>query len=78
MAEKKFKMADLLCFFAFYVDNLTSFGRDNMKIVSCILPKLFMHVNNDQFSDKLNNGRNFFLNGRFIVIFLFYVNDLTL
>ena len=27
-----------------------------------------MYVTNNQFSDKFNNGWNFFLNGQFIVI----------
>ena len=31
-------------------------GRDNLKSCSCILPKFVMHVTNDQFSDKFNNG----------------------
>ena len=39
MAEKKFKMADLLWFFAFYCNNLTCV-RDNLKSFSCILPNL--------------------------------------
>ena len=45
MAEK-IKMTDLLRFFTFYVNNL----------ILCILPKCVMHVTNDQFSDKFNNG----------------------
>ena len=31
-------------------------GRDNVKSVSCILPKFVMQVTYDQFSDKFNNG----------------------
>ena len=44
-------------------------GRDNLKSFSCILPKFVMHVTNDQFSDKLNNGRKKIQNGRLIVLF---------
>ena len=35
-------------------------GRDNFKSFSCILPKFVMHVMNDQFSDKFNNGQKKF------------------
>ena len=51
-------MADLLRFFAFYVNNLNAItcGRDNLKSFSCILLKFFMHVTNKHFSDKFNNG----------------------
>ena len=37
--------------------------------LSCILPKCVMHVTNDQFSDKFNNGWKKCENGRFIEIF---------
>ena len=68
MAQKKKKMADLLRFFTFYVNNLTC-GRDNLKSFSHILFKFVMHVTNDQFSDKFNNGRKKKKNGWFIAIF---------
>ena len=32
-------------------------GRDNLKSFSFILPKFFMHVTNDQLSNKFNNDR---------------------
>ena len=64
MAEKKIKMADLLRFFVFYVNNLTLWAS-----FSCIIFKSVMHVTNNQFSDKFNNGRKKIQNGRFIVIF---------
>ena len=57
MAENNSKMADLMRFFAFYVNNLTC-GRDKLESFSCILPKFVMHVTSDQFSDKFNNGLN--------------------
>ena len=44
-------------------------GRDNLKSFSCILPKFVMHVTNDHFSDKFNNGRKKNQNGRLIAIF---------
>ena len=66
MAEKKFKMADLLRFFTFYVNNLR------------ILFKFVMHVNNDQFSDKFNNGRKKKKMADLLRFFTFYVNNLTL
>ena len=31
-------------------------GRDNLKSFSCILSKFVLHVTNDQFSGKFNNG----------------------
>ena len=31
-------------------------GRDNLKSFSCFLPKFVLHVTNDHFSDKFNNG----------------------
>ena len=31
-------------------------GRDNLKKMSCVLPKFVMHVTNEQFSDKFSNG----------------------
>ena len=68
MAEKKFKMADLLRFFTFYVNNLTC-GRDNLKSFPRILFKFVMHVTNDQFLDKFNNSQKKKKNGRFIAIF---------
>ena len=36
-----------------------TFGRDNLSF-SCILSKFVMHVTNDQFSDKFNNGQKKF------------------
>ena len=39
-----------------------------LKSFSCILPKFDMHVTNDLFSDKFNNGKKN-ENGRFIAIF---------
>ena len=56
MAEKNFKMADLLRFFACYVNNLTCGRDDNLKSFSDILLKFVMHVTNKQFSDKFNNS----------------------
>ena len=38
---------------------------------SCILFKFVMHVTNDQFSDKFNNGQKQIQNGRLIAIFRF-------
>ena len=75
MAEKK-KMADLLRFFTFYVNNLTLWG-DNLKSCSHILFKFVMHVTNDQFSDKFNNGRKKKM-ADLLRFFTFYVNNLTL
>ena len=37
-----------------------------------------MHATNKHFSDKFNNGWKKSKNGRFIAIFAFYVNNLTL
>ena len=37
-------------------------GLLKLKSFPCILPKFVMHVTNDQFSDKLNNGWIFFKN----------------
>ena len=31
-------------------------GRDNLTSFTCILPEFFMHITNDQFSDKFKNG----------------------
>ena len=59
MAGKKIKMADLLLFFAFYLNN--------------ILCKFVMHVTNKQFSDKFNNGRKKIKNGPFIAIFRLFL-----
>ena len=53
-------MADLLRFFVFYVTIFTLW-RDRFKSFSCILLKFVMHVFNNQFSDKINNGRHFYL-----------------
>ena len=47
---KKFKMADLLRFLAFHINNLT------LKKFSCILLKFVMHVTNKSCLDKFNNG----------------------
>ena len=55
-------MADLLWFFAFYVNNLTLWAR-------CIIFKSVMHATNNQFSDKFNDDWKKIENGRFIVIF---------
>ena len=52
---KKIKMADLLSFLHF-TSIIWPCGRDNMKSFPCILPKFVMHVTNDQFSDKFENG----------------------
>ena len=68
MAEKKFKMTDLLLFFAFYITYFT-LGRDNVKSFSCILLRFFMQVTNNQFSNKLNDGWIIIQNGRFIAFF---------
>ena len=43
--------------------------RDNLKSFSCFLPKFVLHVTNDHFSDKFNNGRKKIQNGRLIAIF---------
>ena len=59
-------------------------GRDNLKSYSVILPKFVMHVTNDQFSVKFNNGWKKNQNEKKIEItdlmwfFAFYVNNLTL
>ena len=70
--RKKFKMADLLRFFAFYKKIIWFCGRDNLKSFSCILFKFVMHVTNKDFPDKFNNGSKKIQNSRFIV------NNLTL
>ena len=36
---------------------------------SCFLPKFVLHVTNDHFSDKFNNGWKKIQNGRLIAIF---------
>ena len=54
MAAKKLKMADLLQFFAFFLN--WPCGRDNLKSFSCIITKSVMHVTNNQLSDKFING----------------------
>ena len=77
MAEKKKKMADLLRFFTFYVNNLTLWA-NNLKSFSHILFKFVMHVTNDQFSDKFNNGRKKKKMADLLRFFTFYVNNLTL
>ena len=45
--------------------------RDNLKSFSCIIFKfvIYMHVTNNQFSDKFNNGWKKIQNGWLIVIF---------
>ena len=70
-------MADLLRFFAIYINNLT-FWRDNMKSFPLILLKVVLHVTNKQFSDNFDNCWKNVQNGRFIVFFAFYGNTLTL
>ena len=45
---------------------------------SCILPKFVMHVTNDQFSDKFNNGQKKINMADLLRFFAFYVNNLTL
>ena len=54
MAENKFKMADLLRFFAFYVNNFTLLAR--LEKFLCILFKFVLRVTNKEFSDKFDNG----------------------
>ena len=44
-------------------------GRDNLKSFCCFLPKFVLHVTNDHFSDKFNNGWKKIQNGRLIAIF---------
>ena len=72
MAETKLRVADELRFLAFYVNILTSWAL-TLKSFSCIIFKSVMHVTNNQFSDKFNDGWKKNQNGLFI-----YVNNLTL
>ena len=62
MGGKKYKMADLLWFFTFYVNNLPL-------CFSCILLKFVMHVTNKQFLEKFNNDWKKNQNSCFIVFF---------
>ena len=57
MAETKFKMADLLRFFEFYVNNIWPCGRDKINSFSFILLKCVMYVTKKWF----DNGRNKFI-----------------
>ena len=52
---KKIKITDLLRFFGFYVNNLTLWAREleQFFMYAC---QIVVHVTNDQFSDKFNNG----------------------
>ena len=56
MAEKK-KKCLIYCDFSHFTSIIWPCGRDNLKSFSHILFKFVMHVTNDQFSDKFNNGR---------------------
>ena len=69
MAEKK--MANVLQFFAFHINNLTLCALQLEKFFSCILFKFVMHATNKQFSDKFKNGQKKIKNA-------FYINNLTL
>ena len=53
---KLFKVADLLLFFTFYVDNFTLWALFNFNSSPCILLKFVLHAANKQLSDNLNNG----------------------
>ena len=53
---KQSKVADLLLFFTFYVENFTLWVRFNFKSCFCILLKFVLHDANNQFSDNFNNG----------------------
>ena len=91
-AEIKSKMADLLSFLArilFKKGGLLQlkFGgvgvniylwQHNFKSFPCILSKFVMHVTNDQFSDKFNNGQKKLKMADLLRFFAFYVNSLTL
>ena len=50
----------------------------NLKSFWCILTKFVMHVTNDQFSDKFNNGWKKFTMFDLLRLFVFYVNTSTL
>ena len=56
MAEKNSKWPTY-CDFSPFTSIIWPCGRDNLKSFSCFLPKFVLHVTNDQFSDKFNNGR---------------------
>ena len=71
------KMADLLRFFTF-TSIIWPCGRDNLKSFSHILFKFVMHVTNDQFSGKFNNGQKKKKMTDLLRFFTFYVNNLTL
>ena len=64
----KKKKWPIYCDFSHFTSKIWPGGRDNLKSFSHILFKFVMHVTNDQFSDKFNNGRKK-KNGRFIAIF---------
>ena len=78
MAENKIKMADLLRFFAYHVNNLTLCARYIWKVFLCILFKFVMHVTNEQFSDEFDDGWKKIKMADLVWFFAFYVNNLTL
>ena len=55
MADKKFKW-QIYCDFSHFTSIIWPCGRNNMNIFACILPKFVVHVTNDQFSNKFDNG----------------------
>ena len=65
---RKKKKWPIYCDFSHFTSIIWPCGRDNLKGFSHILFKFVMHVSNDQFSDKFNNGRKK-KNDRFIAIF---------
>ena len=55
MAEKK-KKWPIYCEYSPFTSIIRPCGRDNLKSFPCIIFKFVMHVTNNQFSDKFNNG----------------------
>ena len=46
----------IYCYFLLFTSIIWTCGRDNLTSFPCILLKFVMHVTNDQFPDKFNNG----------------------
>ena len=71
MAKKNSKWP-IYCDFSHFTSIILPCGRDNLKSFLRILFNFVMHVTNNQFSDKFNNGWKKIQNGQFIVIFRIY------
>ena len=78
MAVKKSKWL-INCAFLHFTSIIWPCGRDNLESFSCIFTNFVMHVTNDQFSDKFNNGwkKSIWLHD-LLRLFAFYINNLTL